>query len=180
MKKTLLFFTAVFFGGCTMAQKYSSKTGKVSFEASVPMFEDVEAKDNSNVVILNSDTGEIASVSNVKNFKFSNSLMQEHFNESYAETSKYPKATFKGKISNFDKSKLANSAKYTIQGTLNFHGVDRAVSSSATIYSKDGKIFISGSFVARTADYNVTIPKMVTKKIAENVNVEYDYTLVKQ
>lgn len=180
MKKNLFFIAVVFLGGFTIAQKYSSKTGKVSFEASVPMFEDVSAQDNSNVVILNSDNGEIASVSSVKNFKFTNSLMQEHFNESYAETNKYPKATFKGKVANFDKTKLSNAAKYTIQGTLNFHGVDHAVTSSATIYAKDGKIYMKGTFVAKTADYKVTIPKMVTKKVAENVNVEYDYTLVKQ
>ena len=172
---------SVLFGNMVLAQKYSSKTGKVTFEASVPLFEDVFAQDNNNTVILNSDTGDMASVSVVKNFHFKVKLMEEHFNESYAETSKYPKTTFKGKIQGFDKTKLsANPQKYTIQGTLNFHGVDKVVSSIATIYSKDGKIYMQGGFVARPADFQVTIPKMVMKKVAENVNVEYNYTLVKQ
>lgn len=172
---------SILFGNMALAQKYSSKTGKVTFEASVPLFEDVFAQDNNNTVILNSDTGEIASVSAVKNFHFKVKLMEEHFNESYAETAKYPKTTFKGKIQGFDKTKLsANPQKYTIQGTLNFHGVDKAVSSIATISMKDGKIYMEGGFVARPADFRVTIPKMVMKKVAENVNVEYNYTLVKQ
>ncbi|KUJ50850.1 YceI family protein [Chryseobacterium sp. JAH] len=181
MKKLTIIMFSILFGNMALAQKYSSKTGKVTFEASVPLFEDVFAQDNNNTVILNSDTGEIASVSAVKNFHFKVKLMEEHFNESYAETAKYPKTTFKGKIQGFDKTKLsANPQKYTIQGTLNFHGVDKAVSSIATISMKDGKIYMEGGFVARPADFRVTIPKMVMKKVAENVNVEYNYTLVKQ
>ncbi|MBW7675857.1 YceI family protein [Chryseobacterium chendengshani] len=181
MKKILLISVSLLVCSLSFAQKYSSKTGKVTFEASVPLFEDVYAQDDNNVVVLNADTGEMASVSMVKNFHFKVKLMEEHFNESYAETAKYPKTTFKGKILNFDKSKLtANAQKYTVQGTLNFHGVDRTVSSPATVYTKDGKIYMKGNFVAKSADFKVTIPKMVMKKVAENVNVEYNYTLVKQ
>lgn len=181
MKKLILIIVSLLVSSLALAQKYSSKTGKVTFEASVPLFEDVFAQDDNNAVVLNADTGDIASISVVKNFHFKVKLMEEHFNESYAETAKYPKATFTGKILNFDKTKLAASPqKYTIQGKLNFHGVDKAVSSTATIYSKDGKIYMEGGFVARPADHNVKIPKMVTKKIAENVNVEYNYVLIKQ
>ncbi|MFP3833982.1 YceI family protein [Chryseobacterium sp. SIMBA_028] len=180
MKKIALLSVSLLFAGYASAQKYSSKTGKIVFEASVPLFEDIYAQDDNNLVILNTDNGEMASVSAVKNFRFKTKLMEEHFNESYAETSKYPKTTFKGKIAGFDKTKItASPQKYTIQGTLNFHGVDKAVVSTATIYTKDGKIYIQGDFVAKPVDYKVTIPKMVTKKIAENVNVEYNYILMK-
>jgi len=181
MKNLVLIIVSLLSSSLALAQKYSSKTGQVSFEASVPLFEDVSAKDNNNIVILNADTGEIASVSAVKNYKFTVKLMEEHFNENYAESAKYPKATFTGKLVNFDKNKLsASPQKYTVQGKLNFHGVDKAVASSATVYAKDGKIYMQGGFVARPADHNVTIPKMVSKKVAENVNVKYDYVLSKQ
>lgn len=180
MKKLTLLSVFLLFAGYASAQKYSSKTGKLIFEASVPLFEDIYAQDDTNVVILNADTGEMASVSVVKNFHFKTKLMEEHFNESYAESAKFPKTTFKGKIVGFDKSKLTvNPQKYTVQGTLNFHGVDKAINSTASMYAKDGKIYMQGSFVARPADYKVTIPKVVTKKIAENVNVEYNYILIK-
>lgn len=181
MKKLILLSASLLFAGYASAQKYSSKTGKVTFEASVPLFEDVYAQDDNNTVVINADNGEMASVSVVKNFHFKTKLMEEHFNESYAETAKYPKTTFKGKIAGFDKTKLtASPQKYTVQGILNFHGVDKAVTSTATLYAKDGKIYMQGSFVARPADYKVTIPKMVMKKVAENVNVEYNYVLIKQ
>lgn len=179
MKNIVLLIAFFLTAGLLNAQKYSSKTGKVVFEASVPMFEDILATDNLNTAILNADTGEIASVSAVKNFHFKKKLMEEHFNENYAETAKYPKATFKGKILNFNKTKLASPTNYSIQGSLNFHGVERPVTSAATIYAKDGKIYIKGSFITKTADYNVTIPTVVTKKIAEKVNVEYDFVLAK-
>jgi polyisoprenoid-binding protein YceI len=181
MKKLTLIIVSLLFSNLALAQKYSSKTGKVTFEASVPLFEDVYAQDDNNIVVVNTDTGDMASISIVKNFHFKGKLMEEHFNESYAETAKYPKTTFTGKIVNFDKSKLsATPQKYTVQGTLNFHGVNKPVSSTAAISSKDGKIYMQGTFVARPADFNVTIPKMVTKKIAESINVEYNYILVKQ
>lgn len=180
MKNVVLIVASLLCSNLAWAQKYISKTGQVSFEASVPLFEDISAKDNNNLVILNADTGEIASVSMVKNYKFTVKLMEEHFNENYAESAKYPKATFTGKLANFDKAKLtASPQKYTLQGKLNFHGVDKAVTSSATLYAKDGKIYMQGGFVARPADHNVTIPKMVSKKVAENVNVKYDYILSK-
>ncbi|SDJ55070.1 YceI family protein [Chryseobacterium jejuense] len=180
MKKLTLLSVFLLFAGYASAQKYSSKTGKLSFEASVPLFEDIYAQDDANLVILNADTGEMASVSVVKNFHFKTKLMEEHFNESYAESAKFPKTTFKGKIVGFDKSKLtASPQKYTVQGTLNFHGVDKAITSAASVYAKDGKIYMQGSFVARPADYKVTIPKLVAKKVAESVNVEYNYILIK-
>lgn len=129
MKNLLLLIVTLSFGSVVFAQKYSTKTGKVTFEASVPLFEDVFAQDDNNIAVINADTGDFASVSSVKNFHFKVKLMEEHFNESYAESAKYPKTTFKGKIVNFDKTKLtASPQKYTIQGTLNFHGVDKAVS----------------------------------------------------
>jgi len=181
MKNIVLIGVSLLFSNFAFAQKYSSKSGKVTIEASIPMFEDVFAKDDNNIVVLNADTGEMASVSGVKNFKFKVKLMEEHFNESYAETAKYPKTTFKGKVLNFDKAKLREiPQKFTVQGILNFHGVDRNVSSTATIYAKDGKIYMNGNFIAKSADFKVTIPKMVMKKVAENVNVEYSYTLIKQ
>jgi len=181
MKKVLLLLTAALCTQVACAQKYSTKNGKLAFEASVPLFEDVNAKDSNNVTVLDAGTGSIASVSSVSNFKFTVKLMEEHFNESYAETAKYPKTTFKGKIVNFKLSDLTSTAKkYTIEGTLNFHGTDRPVKSVASVALKDGKITVTGSFKARPADYKVTIPKMMTKKIAEEVDVTYNFTLVKQ
>jgi hypothetical protein len=74
MKKLILIISALFFTNLAFAQKYMSKTGKVTFEASVPLFEDVFAQDDNNVAVINADTGEFASVSVVKNFPFQNKI----------------------------------------------------------------------------------------------------------
>lgn len=179
--KPIILITSIFLTmNVAFAQKYSAKTGKITFEASVPMFEDVYAENNTTTVILNADTGDMASLAMVKDFKFKTNLMQEHFNENYAESAKYPKTSFRGKIKDFDKTQLsAKSKTYTITGTLNFHGVDNPVQSSAAIYLKDDKIIIQGGFIAKPVDYKVKIPKMVIAKIAENVNVNYNFILQK-
>ena len=179
--KPILIITSIFLTmNFAFAQKYSSKTGKITFEASVPMFEDVYADNSSTTVILNADTGDMAALAMVKDFKFKTSLMQEHFNENYAESAKYPKTSFKGKIANFNKADLSAKAKtYTITGTLNFHGVDKQVQSSAAVYLKDDRIMVQGKFIAKPADFKVKIPKMVIAKIAENVDVDYNFILQK-
>ena len=86
-------------------EKFITKSGVINFEASVPSFEEVKAKHQSVSALLKSN-GEFASLALVKGFRFKVALMEEHFNENYAESSKFPKATFKGKIKGFDISKL--------------------------------------------------------------------------
>jgi len=180
MKSIVVLISLMLSSSFAFAQKYSTKAGKITFEASVPLFEDVYAENNNSTAILNADTGDIASLVMVNAFTFKSSLMQEHFNENYAESAKYPKTSFKGKIQNFNKSDLSAKPKaYTISGTLNFHGVDNAVQSTANVYLKDDKIVVQGRFVAKTADYKVKIPKMVAAKVAENVNVNYNFLLQK-
>lgn len=180
MKNLIFLISFVLIGNFSFAQKFSTRTGVVHFEASVPLFEDIDAKNSTVVTVLNADTGDIATIVMVKNFKFKVALMEEHFNENYAETGKYPKATFSGKILNFKKDELtANPKNYTISGTLNFHGENNKIQSNASIYMKDDKIYISGKFHTKPDDYKIKIPKMVTKKIAENVNVDYQFILTK-
>ncbi|RNA63461.1 hypothetical protein D1631_16810 [Chryseobacterium nematophagum] len=180
MNKTVLMSVLLFFCNHILAQKYSSNIGKVTFEASIPLLSDIYAQDDKNVVALNADNGELASVSLVTNFNFKNKLMQEHFNESYAESSQYPKTIFKGKILDFDKNKLKETPQnFTIQGTMSFHGVEQEITSLAEIYTTGDKIYIEGSFVTKPSDYKVKVPKMVIKKVAKNVKVVYSYVLAK-
>ena len=93
------------------AQKYATKTGSLKFEASVESFEEVAAENKNTSAILESSTGEIAVLTLMKGFRFKIALMEEHFNENYVESDKFPKATFKGKVEDFDASKLSSTAK---------------------------------------------------------------------
>lgn len=126
-------------------EKYFTRAGSIGFEASVPSFEEVKAQSNTVSAVLNIHTGEIASLALVKGFRFKVALMEEHFNESYAETNRFPKATFSGKIKDFSIENLSeNPMLFELIGNLNFHGktveIDPDVSISLnkeTIYLKN-------------------------------------------
>jgi polyisoprenoid-binding protein YceI len=160
--------------------KYVTKTGEITFEASVPSFEEVKAKNTNVSAILNTDTGEFAALALIKGFRFKVALMEEHFNENYIESSKYPKATFKGKINDFDVSTLSEEKKeYKIVGTLNMHGEDKLLETPVKISLIDNSIVMNLDFILKPEDFKIKIPGIVSSKIAEEVNVLASYTLKK-
>lgn len=177
--KTLVYLVALLSIGAFAQSKYLTKTGTVDFEASVPSFEDVKAKNSAVTAIINTENGEFAALVLVKGFRFKNALMEEHFNENYAESDKFPKATFKGKLVDFDVSNLKDS--YKINGSLSFHGVSKELKNlTCEVIETENGISISGSFVALASDFNIKIPKIVSKKIAENIEVNYSFNLTKK
>ena len=158
--------------------KKSTKTGEIAFEASVPSFEEVKATNKGVSCILNTKTGEIASLALIKGFRFKVALMEEHFNENYIESDKYPKAIFKGKIENFDVSKLTNSEqKFSVKGTLEIHGKTKEVTSVALIKKSGDKIEINNSFSVQPEDFDIKIPNVVSKKVAKTVDVTCHFSL---
>lgn len=178
MKKsiTLIVFIFCFLG--FSQDKKSTKTGEITFEASVPSFEEVKATNKGVSCILNTQTGEIAALALVKGFRFKVALMEEHFNENYIESDKYPKAIFKGKIDNFDIIKLTDtSQKYTIKGTLELHGKTKEVSSIASIKKSGDKIIIDTKFSVQPEDFDIKIPSVVSKKVAKTVDVTCHFSL---
>lgn len=181
MKK--LIYLIVFISINTFSQtKYLTKTGIINFEASVPSVEDVKAENKSVTAILNTDNGEFAALVFVKGFRFKNALMEEHFNENYAESDTYPKSTFKGKIIDFDLSNLKHQASsFVIKGELTFHGKTKQFDNLDILISKDDDIItISGSFKAKASDFDIKIPKIVSNKIAEDIEVSFNFPLKKK
>ncbi|WP_242093227.1 YceI family protein [Aestuariivivens sediminicola] len=162
-----------------MAQtKYLTKTGTVGFEASVPSFEEVKASANNVTAILNIENGEFAALVLVKGFRFKNALMEEHFNENYAESHKFPKATFKGKIQDFDLSKLDQKSKFILTGELSFHGKTKQIEDvEVTLSRTNDTLKTIGEFTAQASDFDIEIPKIVRNKIAETVEVSFDFEL---
>ena len=172
----ILFFVSAF----SFAQgKYLTKAGELSFEASVPSFEEVAATNNSVTAIINTQNGEIAALALINGFRFKNALMEEHFNENYAESSKYPKAIFQGKIENFSLENATGNFKIT--GNLTFHGVTKTIETIPVTINKTGdKITINGVFKVLASDFNIEIPKIVRNKIAEDVEVSFNFELLKK
>ena len=163
----------------TFAQdKLISKTGKITFEASVPAFEEVKGKNEGVTCVLNTKTGEIASLALIKGFKFKLALMEEHFNENYMNSDAYPKSTFKGKIQNFDVTALTATAKeYTIKGKLELHGKTNDLTTTAKIRKTDSGIEIISSFNVNASDYDIEIPSVVKSKVSNKVGVKTEFLL---
>ena len=178
MKKISLYL-ALLIGIAGFSQsKLITKTGKITFEASVPAFEEVKAKNESVTCVLNTDNGEIAALALMKGFRFKIALMEEHFNENYVESDTYPKATFKGKIENFDISKIGATLKeFTIKGKLEMHGKSKEISIVAKIKKTESGLEIDSNFFVNTDDFDIDIPSVVSKKVSKKVNVTLDFVL---
>ena len=178
MQKLLLPFLLLAVTIAFGQSKYMTKSGSMSFEASQPSFEPIEATHSAVSALLNADTGELAVLALVRGFRFPLALMEEHFNENYIESHQYPKTSFKGSILNFDSNALSNQPR-TVQltGELSMHGVTKPISVSATITQSDEQITLTSSFSIKTSDFGIKIPSLVRKQIDENVQVEVSLPL---
>ena len=178
MQKLLLPFLLLAVTIAFGQSKYMTKSGSMSFEASQPSFEPIEATHSAVSALFNADTGELAVLALVRGFRFPLALMEEHFNENYIESHQYPKTSFKGSILNFDSNALSNQPR-TVQltGELSMHGVTKPISVSATITQSDEQITLTSSFSVKTSDFGIKIPSLVRKQIDENVQVEVSLPL---
>jgi len=172
----ILFFVGAF---SFSQEKYLTKTGTINFEASVPSFEEVAAKNNAVTAIVNVENGEIAALALINAFRFKNALMEEHFNENYAESNKYPKANFKGKIQNYSIENLTGN--FEINGDLTFHGVTKTIENiPVTMDKRDESITIKGTFKVKASDFKIEIPKIVKNKVSDEVLVSFEFSLQKK
>jgi hypothetical protein len=172
MKNSIIIALLLSFSATFAQEKLITKNGSTTFEASVPSFEEIKAKNNSVTCILNTKTGEIASLALIKGFKFKIALMEEHFNENYLESTKYPKATFRGSIKNFNWSDLTNVAKeYTIVGKLELHGKSKDITSIALIKKTGNGVEIATNFTVNASDFKIEIPSVVQSKVSNKINI---------
>ena len=181
MKYLSLLFALILSVSLSAQGKYLTKTGTVNFEASVPSFEEIKASNKNTTAIINTDNGEFAALVLVKGFRFKNALMEEHFNENYAESDEYPKATFKGKISDFSLDKLNTETTFKFSGSITFHGKTKILENETMrITASDGGLEVTGNFKVNVADFDIEIPKIVSNKLSRDVSVNYEFVLNKR
>lgn len=181
MKKTLITCICLIFTSVMFSQKMITRSGEIKFEASMPAFEEVAAKNNTASCIFDKATGDLAVLALVKAFRFKVPLMEEHFNENYIESDKFPKATFKGKVINFDASKLsAGKTSFDIEGDLTLHGITKKVKTKITFVQSGDNLLATCSFNVKPNDYNIKIPSVVKSKIAETVKIDLKFDLQKK
>lgn len=180
MKKTLitLLFAASVTSGMTQT-KYITKSGHINFFSSAPI-EDIAADNNAVGSIIDPATGELVFSLRMTGFEFEKKLMQQHFNENYVESDKFPKSTFKGFIMNNDKLDYSKSGTFTVdvKGDLTIHGVTQTILTPGTIEVTGDGLKASSKFIVKPADFDIKIPGIMRNKIAEEievtVNMKYD------
>lgn len=174
MKKALFIsLLLAFSAGFSQAQKLVTKTAQVKFFSHTPV-EDIQAFNNQVLSVVNLDDGSVAFSLLLKSFEFEKALMQEHFNEKYVESDKYPKATFKGVIHKDGKPmEFSEDGSFDVQakGTMNFHGVERPINSKGTITVQGKDIKLESKLTLSPDEYNITIPGVVAEKIAKDIEV---------
>jgi len=169
-------FTILISSAAPAQPNLGTKNGKITFFSSTPV-EDIKAASDKLSAVWVTKTQEIAFQVPIRSFKFAKGLMQEHFNENYMESDKYPYAGFKGKaVPEIDMSKDGTYPVKTV-GTLTVHGVSKHREIPGKITVKEGKARITTSFDAACADHNIKIPTLIITKVAEVINVKVDALL---
>ncbi|WP_395077702.1 YceI family protein [Flavobacterium sp.] len=178
MKKLFSLLFIFVFTISSFSQKIKTKSGLVNFDAVESTFEPVKALNKATTCILNTANGQIASQILMKGFEFKVALMEEHFNENYIESDKYPKATLKGKIENFDYSKITQTFQnIQIKGTLEMHGKIKDVIIDGKIKKNVDSTELTTNFILLPEDFDIRIPSIVRGKIAKKVNVSTVFLL---
>ncbi|MFA5243753.1 MAG: YceI family protein [Pedobacter sp.] len=159
--------------GTAMSQNilYNATKSEFSFYSKAPL-EDIEAKNIRAASIINTTNLEIVVRIPVSQFQFSNKLMQQHFNENYMESEKYPYATFKGKINEAIDPGKSGVYTVTANGILNIHGIDQNRKLTGKLVIGENSMQLETKFDVMLADHQIEIPRLVFKKIAEKIEVK--------
>ena len=177
MKSKILLLAMLTIFQLSEAQKLITKTGHIEFYSKTPL-EEVEAHNRQVVSTLDPSTGEMAFMMLIKSFEFKKALMQEHFNENYIESDKYPKASFKGKITNLDKINFKKDGVYNaeVSGDMTIHNVTKPMSAKGTLEVKGGTVIANSKFFTVPHDWDIEIPSVVEDKIAKQIEVTVEAT----
>jgi len=159
-------------------ERYFTKTAKITLYSQAPL-ETIEAVNKTAGAVLELSSGVVQAAVLMRGFEFKKALMQEHFNENYVESDKYPKGVFKGTLVNNTAVDYTKDGTYTatVRGTLTLHGVSRHVETPVTLTVRGGRITATAAFTGLLSDYNISIPSLVKDKISNSVRVSLDAVL---
>jgi hypothetical protein len=157
--------------------KYFTKTGTISFIAGTAL-EDIDAINKSVTSVFDASTGQIEFAVLIKGFEFKRGLMQEHFNENYLESEKYPKSIFKGMFVDIAQINFLKDGSYStsVKGSLDIHHVKKEVEVPALIKVVNGVISSEASFKIVLENYKIKIPGAVKDKISPTAEIHINCT----
>lgn len=174
MKKTSLFLALALSTGALFAQKKTTTSATVSFDASTSTDALPKAENKTAVAALDTKKGSIAFETVIKNFTFSNPMMQEHFNSAgWLDSEKFPVANFKGDIKNLSDIDFSKDGTYSadIAGDLTIHGTTQPVKAKATIVVEGKKISSKSDFKIKLEDYKVNGPAIAAGKVSKEAAI---------
>ncbi len=172
MKRLTALIFLISFALAVNAQKYITKNGYIGFFSHTQM-EDIKGDNNQVAGILDTSTGEMVFQILIKSFHFDRALLEEHFNENYMESDKFPKSSFKGKITNLSEVNFSKNGIYdvTVEGDLTIHDATNKISTKGKIEVVTGGINATSKFNIAPEDYKIAIPGVVEEKINKNMEV---------
>ena len=181
-KPIILFNLLILFSSNASAPPllYAVNSGNITFRSDAPL-ELIKASSNDLKGIFNAEKKQFAFTLNVNTFKgFNSSLQQEHFNENYLESNKYPRASFEGKI--IEDVDLKKTGYYNIRakGNLTVHGVTQERIIKCELNIKNNIVSVKSNFTILLADHNITIPKVVHEKLASEIKVEIKADMIEK
>jgi hypothetical protein len=158
--------------GAAILQRYTTASGQATFFSTAPL-EDIEALNSRVAAIFDLNTKQLAFSMLMKDFQFKNSLMQEHFNENYAESEKYPRARFTGTLVTMPTEDQLRSGPQPVyvQGQLTIHNVKRKVRVPGTLQLRGNDLVVTSKFSVAPADYKIKIPALVRNNIAKSIDI---------
>jgi len=159
MKKAILFFSFAAIAMGAMAQKVTTTSGVVSFDATTPKDALPKAENKTVIASLDKTTGVLAFEAAVNNFAFSNPTIQDHFNgEKWMNSASFPKFSFTGKIDKLNKVKFNKNGVYdvTVSGNLTIKGISKPLTTKAKVTVTDGAVSATSDFTFKLADYGIT------------------------
>ena len=154
------------------ADAFVCQKGMIHFFSATSM-ENIDATTNSAVCVLNTKSKKVYVKAKQTSFTFKDKLMQEHFNENYMESEKFPFSVLDMVVvDNIDWTK-DGTYNVTLKGTLEMHGVKKDREIPGKIVIKNG-LLVEGSavFTVKLADHGIKIPSIVGANIAEEVKVD--------
>jgi polyisoprenoid-binding protein YceI len=156
----------------TNGQKVYTKNGHIAFFSKTNM-ENIKADNNQVMSVLNIQTGELQFSLLQKSFHFDKPLMEEHFNENYIESDKYPKGTFKGAIAEISLVNFNKDGSYNVMvaGDLTLHGVTQKIAAPGKIIIGKGKITANSKFIIKLSSFKIVIPSLVKDNISDNLEI---------
>lgn len=174
MKKTILSLALVMATGLLFAQKKTTTSATVAFDATTALDALPKAENKTVIASLDTKTGAIAFEAAIKSFAFSNPKIQEHFNsKGWMDSDQWATATFKGTIANLKDVKFNKDGTYTVTvtGDLTMHGETKAVEAKGTIVVSGQKIKATSDFTVNLDDYKVSGGAIAAGKVAKEPKI---------